>query len=132
MNYAVKSTILDILSEITGVEHKKTLLRILNNTPPHRLDSHVVMQYNLRNGLKRKIDIGYYNSKMGDTDEMVSILSHLWRLAQQNKLLAIDLSVGNLVAVYKYDKQLYCSYDVVESEDKSIRICENLSNYEVL
>lgn len=131
MRYDIKSALLDILSEVTGIEDKKKMIRLLNNITPHKLDNHIVMCYNLYGLEKRKVDVGYYNSTIGDTDKIVSILSHLWKLAKQNKLIAVDMSVGNLIAVYKYDEDLYCAYDIMETEDKSIRVCENLLNYKL-
>lgn len=129
---AVKGVILDILSELTGIESKKQLIHLLTTTKPHKVDNHRIICYSLPNGKKRKIDIGYYNSAiLEDNEEIISILSHLWRLAINNMLLSLDISVGNLIAVYKISECIYCSYNIVETERKEIRVTENIANYQL-
>lgn len=59
---AIKGTILDILSEVTGIESKKQLIHLLAITKPHKVDGHRILCYSLPDGRRRKIDIGYYNS----------------------------------------------------------------------
>lgn len=132
MNRALKSTILDILSELTEIEDKKTLEHVLITTRPHKIDNHTSICYRLGYGRKRKIDIGYYNSSLaGDLGEIVSILAHLWRLANSDMLMSIDIEVGRLIAVYKIKESIYCSYNIMETATKEIRICEDIANYEL-
>lgn len=132
MYSALRSTILDILSELTEIENKKQLENLLNTTKPHTVDHRTSVIYRLGYGRKRKIDIGYYNSSLtGDLGEIISILSHLWRLANSNMLMSIDISVGRLIAVYKIKESIYCAYNIFETENKEIRVCEDIANYEL-